>query len=319
MVKSGTAYERLVASVIGAFDPHAHVEQGKWVEGPDGRRDMDVSVKGTVDGRNFSILIECKDFDPTKTGRAGIRYVDAIDSKRQDLNVDLAVICSNSGFTKNAIRKAKRKKIGLISALKSGDSQIKIVIKEEIYTRIVKISDIDIMFRGNPPSKADIEEIKFEGVEVRNWVFNRIAQLAFANPVKSETFRATHDFKLPVEIEFHGTRHLISGIDFNFHVETEWLSQVLTIDASLGMYDYVRGRIRLAHHAPGGVSYIIKDYNPYEGTQIDFIPDKKELGVSLLPGEVDFDFMVIEMDIPENEETPKLDELIVPEDLNLKA
>lgn len=108
MAKKGSPYEKFVASVIEAMDQTVHVEHSKWVEGPDGKRDMDVHVIGSVNGKDFSILIECKDYDLSTTGKVGIEYVDAIDSKRQDLKIDLAMICSNSGFTEGALRKAKR-------------------------------------------------------------------------------------------------------------------------------------------------------------------------------------------------------------------
>ena len=107
---TGRTYQRLVAYVVKAIDPGSSVEEGKWIEGPDGRRDMDVVVRGTLEGREFSVLIECKDYDVRTTGPVGIGHVDAIDSKRHDLPVDAAIICSNSGFTAPAIRKAKRKK-----------------------------------------------------------------------------------------------------------------------------------------------------------------------------------------------------------------
>jgi hypothetical protein len=116
----GAPFQDLVGSAK-AMDPAATVPTGQWVRGPDGRRDIDVLVEGALDGRPFRVLIECKDYNPDTTGRVGIEYLDAIDSKRQDLAVDAAVICSNSGFTQDAIRKGKRKRIGLISILKAGD------------------------------------------------------------------------------------------------------------------------------------------------------------------------------------------------------
>ena len=112
--KKGTPNEVVLAEVIRAMDPHAIVTQGEWVSGPDGRRDRDVFVTGTLDGQRRTVLIECKDYDPLKTGRVGIGVVDALESKRRDLNVDVSMICSNAGFAQDAVRKARRVGIGLI-------------------------------------------------------------------------------------------------------------------------------------------------------------------------------------------------------------
>lgn len=56
-------------------------------------------------------------------------------SKRHDLKADFAFICSNSGFTKGALRKARRKGITPVSILSAGDDRIKLVISKEIYFR----------------------------------------------------------------------------------------------------------------------------------------------------------------------------------------
>lgn len=107
-----------MAEVARAFDPNANVTQGQWVIGPDGRRELDVLIEGTADGRQTKGLIECKDFNPGTTGPVGIAYVDALESKRRDIGADVSLICSNAGFTVDALRKAKRVGIGLISLMK---------------------------------------------------------------------------------------------------------------------------------------------------------------------------------------------------------
>ncbi len=61
-MKLGDAYQDLVGEIQRALDPGASVDVGIWVEGPDGRRDCDVRVRGTVNGATRFILIECKDW-----------------------------------------------------------------------------------------------------------------------------------------------------------------------------------------------------------------------------------------------------------------
>ncbi len=314
--KKGLPFQELVGSVAKAFDPTAEVKTEQWVVGPDGRRDMDVHVRGTLEGAPFRLLIECKDYDPKTTGRVGIQHVDALDSKRHDLDVHAAMICSNSGFTEDAVRKAKRKHIGLISILKAGDPRVKAVIEEEIFTRHVKVGTINTTFHGDCPTVSGMDLITFRGLPVLNWVMNRIAMIVVANPTGTANLLATHRFNAPVEFHFGEQPALIHGLDIRFPVETKWFSQTVTIDASLGMYDYIRGKVRLA---PGESKYTINGVDIYDGKPLDFIPRGDELGAGLLPGEVGINLMLVDgLQMADAASVPALDPFIAPEDLEWK-
>jgi hypothetical protein len=99
MAKLGKLYEKAVAAVMAACAPKAQVSQGRWISGPDGRRELDVLIENPGPPL-LKVLVECKDFDPRTTGPVGIGYVDAIDSKRRDLSATHAIICSHAGFAK---------------------------------------------------------------------------------------------------------------------------------------------------------------------------------------------------------------------------
>src|SRR5687768_12391867 len=89
--KKGKAFEELVAEVVSQFHPNAEIKTGEWVVGPDGRRELDVSVRGMVRGLPTFMLLECKDYTYSKTpSPVGIEDIDAFDSKRRDLSVDVA-------------------------------------------------------------------------------------------------------------------------------------------------------------------------------------------------------------------------------------
>jgi hypothetical protein len=102
----------------------------------------------------------------------------------------------------------------------------------------------------------------------------------------------------------------------HFHPKVQWLSQVVTLDANNGIYDYVRGRVRLAG---GSNSYVISGVNFETATKLSAAPDTRSFGVGLAPGEVDIALLMFEkVDMPEGIEIPKLDELVRPDDLSLK-
>jgi hypothetical protein len=61
MAKAGDEYRELVGAVIAALDPGSAVKTEQWITGPDGERDMDVEVRGALNGVPHFILVECKD------------------------------------------------------------------------------------------------------------------------------------------------------------------------------------------------------------------------------------------------------------------
>jgi len=90
----------IVGAVQEAMDPGANVTTGDWIKTRYGRRDRDVYVVGTINGTSRTVLIECKDW----TDPVGIDVVEQLETKRRhSVKADVAIICSNSGFTRPAI------------------------------------------------------------------------------------------------------------------------------------------------------------------------------------------------------------------------
>src|SRR5262245_53312974 len=130
MKKQGLDYQELVATIVRALDIHATVKTGQWCIGPDGHRDIDVEVRGIHNGREYFILIECKDHTYGRTRRkVSINEIDALESKRKDLKADLTVLCSNTGFSAPALRKAGRVRIVAISALATNDNRASYIVE----------------------------------------------------------------------------------------------------------------------------------------------------------------------------------------------
>jgi hypothetical protein len=323
----GRAYQDLVATIAKAFDSTAAVEAGKWVEGPDGRLDMDVSIEGRMNGRSVRIVIECKDFDLRKTGPVGRPIVDALDSKRHDLNVDAAFICSNSGFTEDALRKARRKGIGMISVLAKGDNRVKAVIESEIYFRKVTISP-NINFNYNSsqglPLKdtalhgAAFHHLTYNGLSVNAWMYYRVPMIIAANrALSSGPITVSFKFKAPTALCCGIEKIVLDNISISVSIEIRWFSQTVRLNASLGMYDYLRQRVRLPR---GQHQYLIENVDFDKGTPLPSAPEIENVGVNLLTGEFDVYMVMMEgvddtiLRIP----MPSLEEIIIPEDLNVK-
>ena len=90
--------------------------------------------------------IECKDWsDPV-----GIAVVDALDSKRRDIGADRSIIFSNSGFTNPALLKAARVGIELASALRAGDSKVRLEIHKRVVAKRLSVDNIRVVLYPLP-------------------------------------------------------------------------------------------------------------------------------------------------------------------------
>lgn len=113
-VRSGDPFEELVGRIftILATDESASVELDVQLEGHDGPRQIDVLVRSSVGPVDLLTIVECKDFDR----RIDVTKVDALQSVLQDVNASKGVLVSRKGFSRTAIRKAKRIGMALLRA-----------------------------------------------------------------------------------------------------------------------------------------------------------------------------------------------------------
>lgn len=314
MAKRGRAFEQVVKDVLSALDRNSVVRHGEWVVGPDGRRELDVLVEGTVDGVPRRVLVECKDFNPKTTGPVGIGLVDALESKHRDLAADVSFICSNAGFTVDAVRKAKRVGIGLIGVLRENDQRIRYQVKEEIYIRRVRVEALTISMPPADVGGVPLEAITFKGVPVGNWVLRRAMLLIGSNPIVSGTYSATHNLRAPEEFELPDGSVTATRVDFQLRISGGWFAQQVTLDATAGVYDWLRRRVRLAA-GPG--QFHIKDVDLEKGDPIDRPPESElKASLELRRGEMWMNLLVIK-GLEAREPIPLIDGLVVPDDLEV--
>lgn len=317
MTKRGHQYERVVADVARAMDPGATVRQGRWILGPDGHRDMDVFVEGTADSRERRVLIECKDFNPKTTGPVGIGYVDALESKKRDLGIDVSLICSNAGFTADAIRKARRVGIGLIAVMKSGDTRVRFAVAEELYTRRVRVDHLSISLHDAGPIQLaglPFDAVLYDGIPLGNWVVHRTQLILAANPIVNGSFTVSHKLKTSVQFSLPQSTVMASQIGFDLRVSGGWYAQQITLDATGAIYDWIRRRVRLA---PGPGKLHLQNVNLEAGDPIPCPPEHELQAMKdLRPGEVTWGFLVLS-GLPIPGPIPEVEALIEPSDLEL--
>jgi hypothetical protein len=261
-LKRGDAYQNAVAAVARSLDPSADVDVGVWTEGPDGRRDLDVRIRPTQGDPSRFTVIECKDWDRP----IGIAFIDALDSKRGDIGASVAMICSNSGFTADALRKAARVGIPALAALMEGDSRIRVVVREQIYTPIATVLRFETSFHYSD-SSGDHESVlappvytaewTYLGKSLEAWSVRKFLEIAGYPPV-SKSFSARCTFREPIGFEIRGSIIPLNAIDIRGALTVQWMTQVAEISASRGMYDYLR---KVVISGPGHFQFHFKNLN----------------------------------------------------------
>ena len=229
-LKRGDAYQNAVASVAKSIDPSAEVEVGAWTIGPDGRRDLDVVIRQKRAGSAPLAVIECKDWNRP----IGIAFIDALDSKRRDIGASIAMICSNSGFTADALCKAARVGIPALAALIEGDNRIRVVVRNQIYTRIIEFIHYAPTFHY--PNLSD--EVKgllagphytmewtYRGKSLEAWVAAKLLEIA-SLATRSRSFLARFRFREPIGLDIRGFNVLVSGIDIRAAFTVQWMTQI---------------------------------------------------------------------------------------------
>jgi hypothetical protein len=237
MAKLGKPYENLVALVAKALHPGATIEVGEWVEGPDGAREIDVSVRGQIDDKQTFILIECKDW---KTD-VGIGAIDALDSKRHDVGADKTMIVSNSGFTAPALTKAQRKEIMCVSALAAGNDIVRFVRNREFLAKKLSVERYSwkIYLSGEGPHDLKLEELEHNGKRFTAWLRDLSMQLLRENEFATVIHHGII-FKQPIGFLRLGEPLLLRAIELHLECRRFWVVQTIREDVSHGLYDHLK-------------------------------------------------------------------------------
>ncbi len=314
-IKRGKPFQLVVRDVIRALDPTASVSEGDWVDGPDGRRDRDVFVEGTVEGVKRSILIECKDFNPATTGPVGISIVDELDSKQRDLRADVAIICSNSGFTDGAVRKARRLGIALIGVMREGDRRIRYKIEDELLGRRVALRSFGFDLRDERGNGVGGEDATYKGLPLENWILRRLQLFVAANPIVNGTLQVIEQLRQPIEFQTRTGRFIAIQLGIRAQLEGYWFTRRVSIDATIGIYDWLRRCIQMGAgpasvrfaHTPGGKDVILS--HP-ERDEIEPLPTRSTRWIGIPSTITLHGFACVDQIPPLDEQLVKVDGVI---------
>lgn len=266
MPKPGDEYQEIVGLVRRALDPEATVKTGQWIKGPDGDRDLDVEVRGTLQGKDHFALVECKDWKR----RVGIEVVDALESKRHDLGADSAAIYSNSGFADPALRKAKRVGIRMFSALRAGDDRIRYIVYKEVIAVVYSVDKYSIRFSCEEgqgavfPDGWTPHDIKHAGLPLVNFLRDESMEI-LKQRKRAGGFTATYAFAAPIHIQVRGQDIGIKVLQLRAQCRQKYVSQVIEEDVTLGQYDFLNDAVSI----PNKQTLILGTFDNSKWKEID--------------------------------------------------
>lgn len=308
MAKAGAEYQELVALVAKALDPKADIKTGQWVEGPDGDREVDVEVRGTVDGKSHFIHIECKDWKKP----VDIQEIDKLDSKRLDLSADAVMIYSNSGFTKKALRKAERLGIDAVSAIAAGNQLIRPMIERELVAKQLSIDSFRMTLYPsrdrdlNFPETWDYSTLRYDGLPFVNWLADLSIKLLkrYEGETKIVEIAA---FKTETPFTLEGTQVILRGFRGEMWCSRKWLSQTVREDVSLGVYNHITRRLTVPSKQFWSMVWIDRE----AWSEINVNGEPEQWTRPLEPGSFRLNLTLFKP-IPriEDEDVPSIDDLI---------
>lgn len=256
MAKPGLDYQQLVAVIESAFDPGATVVVGEWVEGPDGSRDCDVSIRGTREGKPYFAFAECKDW---RKRPVGIGIIDALESTSRDLRADLTAIYSNSGFTARAVQKARRVGINTFSAVASGDPRSRGRVSMLAYGQVVIV--VNLFERIYEPTGQDLpipqglimESVRYDGEPVHNWIVRELSQLIrdhIQELLQPSHMTIVYPFNQTLTFDMGGSPFPVAGMQVEVDTGVEWRAKVVQLEPELGRFDAQTGLLWIPPNTP---------------------------------------------------------------------
>ena len=325
--KRGDAYQDAVAKVANTLYPNAIVEIGQWVDGPDGQRELDVTVRAQAGVSSEFIVIECKDWNRP----IGIGAIDALESKRRDVGAKLMMICSNSGFTGEALRKAARVGIPALAALIEGDKRVRVVVREQIYTRTVQFVRSKVTFDHRNLPEADkaiiasarhAREFLYHGSPIEPWFATKWLPLVVA-AARSRAVHMRFTFRQPIPVTVKGLQMDVTAIDLRAEFTVQWMTQEAEIGVSAGMYDYLKKRVVFG---PGPHQFHLKNVNtktwgrPVDLDQVPprlLIPRHERSTGSEIPPAAEYLTLAMIKELPggDPKNAPKLDPFLASEEV----
>ena len=277
MPQRGAWYEDVVAAVARLLFPGTTVKERQHIDGPDGQREIDVEIRGLFDGKPRFIFLECKDLKEP----VDVPKIDMLHSLSLDLKPDLAMIYSNSGFSRQALRKAGRLGLGAMSALRAGDNKIRWTVERLVVAKRLSVDDWSLVLSPSAasnlrfPSEWHPNELYYAELHVVNWLSD-ISGTLIQEYEDAHEIVCTFEFQKHASFTLSGVPVTLAGLQLRMSCSKTWFCQVVREDVTAGAFDHIRAHVIV----PSGQAYILGLFAKDKWEPCEFNADEEhELGV----------------------------------------
>jgi len=210
--RPGTSLEKAVARIQEMMDPNSTVTHNEVLEDRVGnKRQYDVVIRGRFGGRPVLGVMECKDH----SRKTGPDLVEAFAKKAEHLGVNLRVMVSKRGFTKQALRLAKHENIGCLSLLPDNPESVGFSIGDMWYGVVRKWVKIRLRIHfalpTAPMSRFDANTVKWNGKPVVNWFVKELLT-TYRDEAKEGKHTCNLTFDEQRKLEIEGAEWPVAGI-----------------------------------------------------------------------------------------------------------
>ena len=177
-----SALEQTVARIQQMMDSNSTVTRNETLEDRFGNwRQFDVVIRGQLGGAPILGVIECKDHSRKK----GPDAVEAFAKKAENVGANFKIMVSKKGFTKQALRLAKKEFVGCLSLLPKDPNQTGWCIGTFWYGSIRRWEKVYLQVHfnaGGPPiSGFSSESVLWRGLPVVHWFLRHLFSLGAEN------------------------------------------------------------------------------------------------------------------------------------------
>ncbi len=242
--RAGLNFELAVAEIQKRIDPLSKVSHDETIIDRFGtKRQCDIVIRGNFGGRPIFGIIECKDHKR----KTGLSTIDAFAKKTENLNSNLNIIVSKSGFTKPALNQAKKENIDCLSLLQSDTNNVEVNIGSTWYAigGYWSTTKMKILFNSvtSLPNSNEILSAEWKGKKIINWVTKQLLTVHNNIFTKGE-HKFEKQFKSSQEIYINNQKYHIDGITYYSQREViirkKWLPW-----SGEGFYDWQSEKFRI--------------------------------------------------------------------------
>lgn len=131
---SGKLFESLstiVFEYLTVNQDFTKIEKDVWLDGEDGKRQIDILMTADIDPCKTRTIIECRDYKK----KLDVTHVDGLHSKMQDVRAHQAVIVTRKGYSGTARKKAKRLGISLFTLDEAKESDWEFAKRPPVFVK----------------------------------------------------------------------------------------------------------------------------------------------------------------------------------------